>query len=83
MILAAADPIVDWGALGEALYLSVGFGLAVLVVAAVAVASSLRAADGRDDRRGGAVAINGFVTIVCVAGLIAAVAAGIYLMTQK
>jgi ABC-type nickel/cobalt efflux system permease component RcnA len=77
-----ADKIVDWDALGQALYISVGFGLAVLLVAGVAVNASLRAVDSRENG-GGSVAAYGFVTIVCVAALIAAVVTGIYIMTQK
>ena len=74
--------IVDWGSLAEAAYVSVAVGLAVLLVAAVGVAASLKAQDERiAGRESGAVAFGG-VTIVCVLALAGAIGAGIYLLTQ-
>jgi hypothetical protein len=74
--------IVDWSSLGEAAYVSVAVGLGVLLVAAVGVASSLRAEDERGaGRESSAVALNA-VTVVCVLGLLAAIGTGIYLLTQ-
>jgi hypothetical protein len=74
--------IVDWDSLAEAVYVSVAVGLGVLLVAAVGVASSLRAEDERGSGRGSSAAAFGSVTVVCVLGLIGAIAAGIYLLTQ-
>jgi UPF0716 family protein affecting phage T7 exclusion len=74
--------IVDWSSLGEAAYVSVAVGLGVLLIAAVGVASSLRAEDERGaGRESSAVALNG-VTVVCVLALLAAIGTGIYLLTQ-
>jgi hypothetical protein len=74
--------IVDWSSLGEAAYVSIGVGLGVLLVAAIGVASSLRAEDERGAGRGGsATALNG-VTVLCVLGLLGAIGTGIYLLTQ-
>jgi hypothetical protein len=74
--------IVDWSSLGEAIYVSIAVGLGVLLVAAIGVASSLRAEDERRaGHEGGAVALNA-VTVICVLGLAGAIAAGIYLLTQ-
>ena len=78
-----ADGDIDWGALGEAAYVSVVAGIVVLVLAAVAVSSSLRAQETRTEGgAGGIVAASGAVTIACIAGLVAIVAYGIYLLTQ-
>lgn len=77
-----ADSIIDWGSLFEAVYISVVVGLGVLVVAAIAVASSLSAEDARMVRDGGATAAFGAVTVICVLGLIGSVVAGVYLLTQ-
>jgi hypothetical protein len=74
--------IVDWSSLGEAVYTSIAVGLGVLIIAGIGVASSLRAEDERGaGRESTAVALAG-VTVVCVLGLLGAVAAGIYLLTQ-
>ena len=74
--------IVDWSSLAEAGYVSVAVGLGVLLVAAVGVASSLKAQDERGaGREAGAVAFGG-VTIACVLALAGAIGAGIYLLTQ-
>lgn len=77
-----ADSIIDWGSLFEAVYISVAVGLGVLVVAAIAVASSLSAEDARMVRDGGATVAFGAVTVICVLGLIGSVVAGVYLLTQ-
>jgi hypothetical protein len=71
--------IVNWDDLAEAVCVSVIVGLGVLVVAGLAVRSSLSA----EDRRGGpaAVAYAG-VTVVCVLALIGSIGAGIYLLTE-
>jgi hypothetical protein len=74
--------VVDWGSLAEAVYVSVAVGLGVLLVAGIAVASSLRA---QDDRAAGATAASSAlmgVTSVCVLALAGAIGAGIYLLTQ-
>jgi hypothetical protein len=74
--------IVDWSSLGEAAYVSVAVGLGVLLVAAVGVASSLRAEDERGaGRESSAVALAG-VTVACVLALLGAIGTGIYLLTQ-
>ena len=74
--------IVDWSSLGEAVYVSVGVGLGVLLVAAFAVVTSLRAQDAR--AAGESAVSNAFfgATAVCILALVGAVVAGIYLLTQ-
>jgi hypothetical protein len=74
--------IVDWSSLGEAVYVSIAVGLGVLLVAAVGVASSLKAQDERGSGRESSAAVFGSVTAVCVLGLVGAIGAGIYLLTQ-
>jgi hypothetical protein len=74
--------IVDWSALAQAAWVSAVIGLGVLVVAAVGVAASLRAQDDRSAGANGAAFAFGGITLVCVIGLIGAVAYGIYLLTQ-
>ena len=74
--------IVDWGSLFEAVYISVAVGLGVLLVAAIAVATSLSAEDARTVGNGGASFAFGAVTVICVLALIGSVVAGVYLLTQ-
>jgi hypothetical protein len=77
-----ASALIDWGLLGKAVLASFVVGLGVLVVAGVAVASSLRAQDSRSE--GNEAAFVGFsaVTAIGVIGVAAAVAGGIWVMTQ-
>jgi hypothetical protein len=74
--------LVDWDSLLEAVYISLAVGLGLLVVAAVAVASSLRAQDERAAGNEAAGVALGGLTVVCVAALAGAVAVGVYLLTQ-
>jgi p-aminobenzoyl-glutamate transporter AbgT len=73
---------IDWAALGQAAWVSVVIGLGVLLIAAVAVTSSLRAQDARGPG-GGSPAVYGAVTVLCVIALAAAIVIGIYIMTDK
>lgn len=70
---------IDWGALGEAAWTSVAIGLGVMLVATVAVTSSLRS----QDSSGGTSTAFGALTIVCVVLLVAAVVLGINFMVDK
>lgn len=79
-ILAAID--VEWGKLAEAAYVSAGFALGVMLVGGVAVVASLRGQDRKAAGQGGALALDA-VTGVCVILIVAAIAFGIYIMTQK
>jgi hypothetical protein len=74
--------IVDWGSLFEAVYISVAVGLGVLLVAGLAVATSLSAEDARTVGNGGATFAFGAVTAICVLVLIGSIVGGIYLLTQ-
>jgi hypothetical protein len=77
-----ASSLVDWQLLGQAITYSVVFGLGVLIVAGLAVAASLRAQDACSD--GNEAAFVGFsaVTAIGVVGILAAIAGGIWVMTQ-
>jgi hypothetical protein len=74
--------IVEVAPLLEAIWTSAAFGLAVLAIAAVAVVSSLRAADDKGEHHEGGMIGYGLVTIVCIGLLAAAIAVGIWAMTQ-
>ena len=66
---------IDWGALGEAAYTSAIIGLGVLLVAGVAVTSSLRAQDAKASGHGAGSTVFNVLTIACVVALFAAVIA--------
>ena len=74
---------IDWAALGQAAWTSVAIGLGVMLVAGVAVTSSLRAQDARASGQGGGGAVLNVLTIACVVALFAAIVIGIYIMTDK
>lgn len=74
--------IVEVAPLLEAIWTSAAFGLAVLVVAGIAVASSLRANERRQEHHEGALVGYGVVSIACVALLVGAIVLGIWAMTQ-
>ena len=73
---------IEWDKLFEAAYVSAAFGIGVILVAGGAVIASLRAQDRRRDNMGGAVALD-VVTGACVLLIVAAIALGIYIMTDK
>jgi len=72
---------VEWGKLLEAAVVSAVFGIGVILVAGIAVVASLGAQDRRRADHG-AIALDA-VTVACVVGIAAAIALGIYIMTQK
>jgi hypothetical protein len=80
MKLAAID--IDWGALWQAAYVSAAFGIGVLAVAGAAVVASLKSQDRRRANQGGYVALD-VVTGAGVLVIVAAIALGIYIMTDK
>ena len=74
-----ADALVDWGALLDVVLISTVAGLAIATVLGLGIVSSLRA---RDTRGGTALALNA-VTVVSVILVGAAIAVGIYYITDK
>jgi hypothetical protein len=74
--------IVDWAALGKTAYVSALIGLGVLLLAGLAVVASLKAQDDRREGAATAAVAYGGVTVLCLAGLFAAVVYGIYLIAR-
>jgi hypothetical protein len=77
--MTLAGSIVDWGALAQVAYISAIAGVAIAGVLGLGVVSSLRA---QDEKGAGALVLNA-VTVVCVVVVAAAVALGIYFITDK
>jgi hypothetical protein len=73
---------IEWDKLLEAAYVSAAFGIGVVLVAGVAVVTSLRSQDRRRAHEGGAIALD-IVTGACILAIAAAIILGIYIMTQK
>ena len=83
MIRLLADPIVDWGALGEVIWVSLAVGVGVTLAFSLAIVGAIRFADTRRNER---LLEAGFYAVLAVAGLaatIGALVAGIVVMTQK
>lgn len=74
--------LVDWDLLGQAVLSSFVIGLAVLLVAGVAVAASLRAQDSRSEGNEAAFIGFGAITVLGVVAVLAAVGGGIWVMAQ-
>jgi uncharacterized membrane protein YiaA len=74
--------LIEIAPLLEAIWTSIAFGLGVIVIAAIGVRASLRAADEHGDHHEGATASYSIVTIICALLLVAAVVVGIWAMTQ-
>lgn len=77
-----AAKLVDWSLLGQAVAASIVIGLAVLVVAGLAVVGSLKAQDESGTSHAGAALGFNALAVLCVLGIVAAVAGGIWAMTQ-
>ena len=73
-----ADPIIDWSALGDVILISAVAGLAIASILGVGIVASLRA----QDHKGNAVALH-TVTVVSVLLVAAAIAVGLYYITDK
>ena len=75
--MTLASDIIDWAALGQAVYVSVGVGLIVLLLGALAVYGSLKGQDVKAEGHSGeAVAFNA-LTVIGVIGLVASIVIGI------
>jgi hypothetical protein len=70
---------IDWGALGEVVWISAVSGLLIAAVLGAGIVASLRAADGAG---ASAVALRA-VTVVSVLIVAAAVVTGIYFIANK
>jgi hypothetical protein len=78
-----ADAIVDWGKIGELIWVSMASGIGVIGVFSLVVLSSTRSGELRRDGRGGAVLAYGAVALIAGIACLAAVAYGVYLVTKK
>jgi hypothetical protein len=78
-----ADPIVDWGALGQVVLYAFLAGVGVPAIYALAVLGAGRSGDARRAGRSGLALTYVLLALVGGAACVAAVAYGIYLMTQK
>jgi hypothetical protein len=81
--VVAGASVVDWNALGKVVLYSLIAGVGVSLAFGIAIAGSVRFADLRREGRG---ALAGAYVVCALLGLavsVAAVAYGIYLMTQK
>jgi|tagenome__1003787_1003787.scaffolds.fasta_scaffold16782144_1 hypothetical protein len=83
MTVLAADPIVDWGALGEVILVSLVAGVGVTLAFSLATLGALRFADlRRNDRLVGAT-FYALLGLLGAAVTVGALIAGIVVMTQK
>jgi Na+/melibiose symporter-like transporter len=78
-VVTIADQLVDWGALGDVILISAIAGLAIATTLGIGIVASLRA---QDHKGGSALALNA-VTVVAVVLVAAAIAVGIYYITDK
>jgi UPF0716 family protein affecting phage T7 exclusion len=78
-LFGASDPLIDWHALGQVIYISAIAGIAIASVLGIGITSSLRA---QGQKGGTALALNAVlaVSILLVAG---AVVLGIHFITDK
>jgi len=75
--------VVDWNALGKVVLYSLIAGVAVPAVYACAVLGAGRSIDAQRVRRGGMATAYAVMALLGGAACLAAIAYGIYLMTQK
>ena len=78
-----ASPLVDWNALGQVVLISACAGLGVAATLGVGVVSGLRAQDEQASGRSGAALALNAVLVLAVLIVIAALAVGIYFITDK
>ena len=71
--------IVDWGALGEVVLISVAAGLSIASILGLGIVASLRAEDHDGARAASLYAVTA-VSVVLIAG---AIAAGLYVIASK
>ena len=84
MLVAASDPVVDWGKLGQVVAYSAIVGIGVAIAFALAIVGATRFADIRRD--GGSAASAAGYALLATAGLAATVTAAviaIVVMTKK
>ena len=75
--------VVDWNALGKVVLYSLIAGIGVPAIYGFAVLGAGRSMDAQRERRGGLATAYALMAFVGGAACLAAIAYGIYLMTQK
>jgi hypothetical protein len=83
MIRVIADPIVDWGALGEVIWVSLVVGVGVTLAFSLAIVGGVRFADMRRNERHFEAAFYGVLCLAGLAATVGALIAGIVVMTTK
>jgi hypothetical protein len=78
-----ADAIVDWGKIGELIWVSLASGIGVIGVFSLVVLGSTRSGELRRDGRGSAALAYGLLALIAGVACLAAVAYGVYLITKK
>jgi hypothetical protein len=81
-VIPAAE-IVDWKALGEVVAYSLVAGVGVTLMYSIAIVGATRFADLRRDNRNGGAIVYAVFGLIGLAVSIAAIVAGIILMTTK
>jgi hypothetical protein len=84
LLLAASDPVVDWGKLGQVVLYSLGVGIGVAVCFSLAIVGAARFAEVR--RSGGSAGASVGYALLATLGLVATVTAAvlaIVVMTSK
>jgi hypothetical protein len=83
MIRAIAASVIDWGALGKVVLYSAVAGVGVPAIYALAVLGAARSTDPHRRRGGASGTLYAFLAVLGGLVCLAAIAYGIYLMTQK
>lgn len=81
--MTLASGIVDWNALGQVVMYALIAGVGVPAIFAMAVYGAARSTDPHRERGGPAAAMFAILALIGTAVCVAAIAYGIYLMTQK
>jgi hypothetical protein len=78
-----ATSVIDWNALGQVVLYSLAAGIGVPAIYALAVLGAARSTDAARSKRGGTATAYAVLALLGGVLCLAAIAYGIYLMTQK
>jgi len=82
-MIGFADAIVDWGKIGQLIWVSLVAGVGVTGVFSIVVVGTTRSGELRREGRGGAATVYGVLATIAGLVCLAAVAYGVYLVTKK
>jgi hypothetical protein len=82
-MIVFGDPIVDWGALGEVILVSLVAGVGVTLAFSLALLGAVRSTDMRRNERPFEATLYGVLGLLGLAITVGALVAGIIVMTQK